>query len=304
MKRTMAEHIAAFFSNVWNAILGFFSTYNWIIDTMDILLVAFLIYSLIKLVRDSRAEQLIKGIILLAIMFLIASLLNLKAVYFLLQTVFANGLLLLAIIFQPEIRRALEKAGHSRRLRGLSSIFSGGMQDEELIQRWQRAISATCAACETLQKQKMGALIVFERSTKLGEIVNSGTVVDADPTGELIGNIFFNKAPLHDGAMIMRDGRVYAAGCILPLSDNLQISRDLGTRHRAAVGMSENSDALVVVVSEETGTISVASGGALKRNFSSEALRVALENGILWDRSRQDKDGEPKTGLFRRRKSK
>lgn len=137
--------------------------------------------------------------------------------------------------------------------------------------------------------------------TKLGEIVNSGTVVDAEPTAELIGNIFFNKAPLHDGAMIVRDGKVHAAGCILPLTDNLQISRDLGTRHRAAVGMSENSDAIVVVVSEETGTISTAIGGELKRNFSPEALRVALENGIIWDRSRPKKDGETKGGLFRRK---
>ena len=159
-----------------------------------------------------------------------------------------------------------------------------------------------CEAVQILQKQKMGALIVFERNTKLGEIVNSGTVIDADASPELIGNVFFNKAPLHDGAMIIRDGRVYAAGCILPLSDNLQISSALGTRHRAGLGMSENSDALVVIVSEETGTVSLAVGGELKRNFTSEALRVALENGILWYNSRQDKDGDSRRGLLRRRK--
>ena len=295
--------MAAFFSDIWDAIRGFLVSFNWLSDTLDILLVAFIIYSLIKMVRDSRAEQLLKGIVILAIMFAIAKLLTMKALDFLLQTVFSNGLLLLAIIFQPELRRALEKAGHSPL--GLRNIFLGGSEDkEEHIRQWQKAISAVCAACETLQRQKMGALIVFERTTKLGEIVNSGTIVDADPTRELIGNVFFNKAPLHDGAMIIRDGRVYAAGCILPLSDNLQISRDLGTRHRAAVGMSENSDAIVVVVSEETGTISTAVAGELKRNFSPEALRVALENGIIWDRSRQDKDGEPKGGLFRRGKSK
>lgn len=294
--------MAEFFNQIWEHILGFLQTYNWIIDTLDILVVAFIIYSLIKLVRDSRAEQLIKGIVLLAVAYLFASLLNLKALNFLLQMVFDNALLLLAIIFQPEIRRALEQAGHSR-LGGLRNIF-GGAENEEYVQQWQKAISAACAACSTLQRQKMGALIVFERTTKLGEIVNSGTVVNAEPTGELIGNIFFNKAPLHDGAMIIRDGKVYAAGCILPLTDNLQISSDLGTRHRAAVGMSENSDAIVVVVSEETGTISIAISGELKRNFSIEALRVALENGIIWDRSRQDKDGEPKSGPFRRWKAK
>lgn len=293
--------MAEFFSRIWGYIIGFLQTYNWIIDTLDILVVAFIIYSLIKLVRDSRAEQLIKGIILLAVAYLVASVLNLKALNFLLQTVFDNALLLLAIIFQPELRRALEQAGHSRL--GLRNIF-GGTENEDYVQQWQKAISAVCTACTTLQRQKMGALIVFERTTKLGEIVNSGTVVNAEPTGELIGNIFFNKAPLHDGAMIIRDGRVYAAGCILPLTDNLQISSDLGTRHRAAVGMSENSDALVVVVSEETGTISIAIAGELKRNFSTEALRVALENGIIWDRSRQDKDGEPKSGPFRRGKAK
>mgnify|MGYP002618303037 CR=1 FL=1 len=178
------------------------------------------------------------------------------------------------------LRRALEQAGHSRL--GLRSIFGvNGEQNEESIKQWQKAISAACAACETLQRQKMGALIVFERDTKLGEIAKSGTLVNADPTRELIGNVFFNKAPLHDGAMIIRDGRVYAAGCILPLSDNLQISRDLGTRHRAAVGMSENSDAVVVIVSEETGTISVAIGGLLKRHLKPETLEKLLINELM-----------------------
>ncbi len=296
--------MAAFLNAVWAEIVTFFQSYNWIRDTVDIALVAFVIYSVIKLVRDSRAEQLLKGILIFALAFLTASLLDLKTMYYLLKTVFDNILIVLIIIFQPEIRRALEQVGHSR----LSNITLFGMNEEEselLAKRWQKAISATCAAVETLQRQKMGALIVFERSTKLGEIINSGTVVDADPTPELIGNIFFNKAPLHDGAMIVREGKVYAAGCILPLTDNLQISSELGTRHRAAVGMSENSDALVVVVSEETGTVSMAVAGELKRNFSAEALRVALENGILWDRSRRDKDGEHKAiGPFRRRKTK
>ena len=301
--------VADFFGNVWDYIVSFVKQFNFLTDTLDILIVAFVVYSLIKLVRDSRAEQLIKGIVILAMLLFLSSpsVLNMRTLFFLLKTVFDNGLLVLVVIFQPELRRALEKAGHSRIGGGLSGIFKGGDEEnEQYIKRWQRAISAVCGAVETLQRQKMGALIVFERTTKLGEIVNTGTVVDADPTVELIGNVFFNKAPLHDGAMIMRDGRVYAAGCILPLTDNLQISRELGTRHRAAVGMSENSDALVVIVSEETGTISMAVAGTLKRNFSSEALRVALENGILWDRSHQNADGESKSlgGFLRRWKKK
>ena len=294
--------MADFFTNVWNGIVAFFASYHWIRDTVDIILVAFVIYSVIKLVRDSRAEQLLKGILIFALAFFTASLLELKTMHYLLEMVFDNILIIVIIIFQPEIRRALEQVGHSR-LRNINLFGMGEDAAEAEAKQWQLAISATCTAVETLQRQKMGALIVFERNTKLGEIINSGTVLDADPTPELIGNVFFNKAPLHDGAMIMREGKVYAAGCILPLTDNLQISSELGTRHRAGVGMSENSDALVVIVSEETGTVSMAVGGELKRNFSLEALRVALENGILWDRTRRDKDGERKSiGPFRRKK--
>lgn len=290
-------------SGLWEQMQKFPQTIDWFKDPLDIALVAFLIYSIIKLVRDSRAEQLLKGILIFVIVYFTSWLLDLKTLYFLLKSVFNNILIILVIIFQPEIRRALEQVAHSR----FSGINLFGMNDEETeleIKRWQKAISATCSAVETLQRQRMGALIVFERTTKLGEIINTGTIISAEPSPELIGNVFFNKAPLHDGAMIIREGMVYAAGCILPLSENVQNS-ELGTRHRAGVGMSENSDALIVIVSEETGTISMASGGELKRNFSSEALRVALENGIIWDRSRRDKDGEAKSnGPFRRRKSK
>lgn len=290
----MKINMTDFFVQLWGNVTSFFGSLNIFTSMLDILLVAFTIYSLIKLVRDSRAEQLIKGILVLLLLLLVASLLDLKTLYYLLSTVFDNGLILLVVIFQPEIRRALERAGLSRIGSGFSLFGLNGQTDDDLAKAWRRAISSTCTAVETLQRQKMGALIVFERETKLGEIINSGTVVDADPTPELIGNIFFNKAPLHDGAVIMRNGRVYAAGCLLPLTDNQKISSDLGTRHRAAVGMSENSDAIVVVVSEETATVSIAQSGVLKRNFSSEALRVALENGILWDHARQSDEGDGK----------
>ncbi len=294
-----------FFQTIWESIVAFITSYRLIIDTVDIALVAFVIYHLIKLVRDSRAEQLLKGILLMVVAYLLSlpELLDLKAIHYLLQIVFDNALIVLVVIFQPEIRRALEQAGHSG-LNKLGLFNFNSEENEKRAQQWQTTISAVCDAVQILQRQKMGALIVFERNTKLGEIIDSGTIIDADPSAELIGNVFFNKAPLHDGAMIIRDGKVYAAGCILPLSDNLQISRELGTRHRAGLGMSENSDALVVIVSEETGTVSLAVAGELKRNFTSEALRVALENGILWYNSRQDKDGNSKRGLLRRRKSK
>ncbi len=294
--------MAQFFGTVWNAILGFFSTYNWITDTIDILLVALIIYYAIRMIRDSRAEQLIKGIILLMIVYLFAWLFHFVTLKYLLELLFDNALLVLVVIFQPELRRILEKAANSRSgLPSLVSVFSND-QKEQHLQQLNRSISAVANSARTLQQQKMGALIVFERNTRLGEIVNTGTVVNADPTGELISNIFFNKAPLHDGAMIIRDGKVYAAGCILPLSDNQHISRELGTRHRAGVGMSENSDAVVVIVSEETGNISVAISGNLERNFTPESLRVKLSNELTPAVSEQQEDTKRFGKLWGRKK--
>ncbi len=286
-----------FFANAWNDIVLFLTSYRWLTDTLDIVLVAVMIYFIIRLVRDSRAEQLMKGIFLLAVMYLAAYLLDLTTVGYLLKAIFDNGLLVLVVIFQPEIRRALEQAGHSRK--GILRMFGGlsSVENSTQVEQWEKAIDATAAAVEILQKQKMGALIVVERTTRLGEIVHSGTLVEAEPSGELIANIFYNKAPLHDGAMIIRDGKIYAAGCILPLTDNLQINRELGTRHRAGVGMSENSDALVVIVSEETGTISLADSGELTRNFTKDTLAKTLADRILWTEQQ-----EKKTPVWRRRK--
>ncbi len=291
-----------FLSSMWDSIVSFLTTYRFIIDTLDIAFVAFVIYYLIKLVRDSRAEQLLKGIILLAIAYAISSddLLDLKAIHYLLNMVFENGLIVLVVIFQPEIRRALEKAGYSR-INSLGFFNFGGEQEEAHVLQWQKTIAAVSEATSMLQRQKMGALIVLERKTKLGEITKSGTLINADATPELIGNVFFNKAPLHDGAMILRDGKVLAAGCILPLSDKVQISSSLGTRHRAGLGMSENSDAVVVIVSEETGTISVAVAGTLRRGFTPEELRVELEREMFQDQQ-SEKETEQKRGFLRRRK--
>ncbi len=286
-----------FFANAWNDIVMFLASYRWLTDTLDIVLVAVMIYFIIRLVRDSRAEQLMKGILVLGIMYMAAYLLDLTTVGYLLKAVFDNGLILLVVIFQPEVRRALEQAGHSRK--GILRIFGGlsSVENSAQVEQWEKAIDATAAAVEILQKQKMGALIVIERSTRLGEIVHTGTLIEAEPSGDLIANIFYNKAPLHDGAMIIREGKIYAAGCILPLTDNLQINRELGTRHRAGVGMSENSDALVVIVSEETGTISLADSGELTRNFTKETLAKTLAERILWTEQQ-----ERKTPMWRRRK--
>lgn len=290
--------MTAVLRTAWEQAVLFFSTYHWLTDTLDILLVALFIYFIIRLVRDSRAEQLLKGLLFLAILYLAAYLLHLTTVEYLLKAVFDNALLVLIVIFQPELRRALEQAGHSRL--GILRVFGGlnMVESTAQLEQWNKAIEATADAVETLKRQKMGALIVMERSTRLGDIVRSGTIIEAEPSSELIANLFYDKAPLHDGAMIIRDGRIYAAGCILPLTDNLQISRELGTRHRAGVGMSENSDSVVIIVSEETGAVSLAEAGELTRNFTRETLIKALEDRILWNPE------ENKKPIWRRRKGK
>lgn len=294
--------MAAFFETVWQQIAGFFTTYKWITDSLDILMVALFVYFVIRLVRDSRAEQFIRGILVLVLLYVVALVLDLTTVLFLLKAVIDNGLLLIIVVFQPEVRRALEQAGQSRR--GIGRIFMGlnAVDNTAYIDRWNKAIKATCSAMENLQKQKMGALVVLERDTRLGEIVRSGTIIEADPSEALISTIFFDKSPLHDGAMILRDGQIYAAACILPLSDNLQISRALGTRHRAGVGMSENSDAIVVILSEETGTISVAEGGELQRNFTPETLAKTLADRILWN-SQEQADVKKRIRLGKKKKA-
>ncbi|MBQ9415001.1 MAG: diadenylate cyclase CdaA [Clostridia bacterium] len=292
----MWEMIGSFFEGIWSQVMTFLSSINIFTSLIDILFIAFVIYSVIKLIRDSRAEQLMKGIVLFLLIYAFAALLDLKSVKFMLNILFDNALIVLVVIFQPELRRALERVGQSRLSGALSVIKKNGANDED-IKSVRRAITAVCGAVEQLQRQKMGALIVFERHTKLGEIIDSGTLINADPSPELIGNVFFNKAPLHDGAMIIRDARVHAAGCILPLTTQQQISSSLGTRHRAAVGMSENSDALIVVVSEETGAISLASGGNLTRDYTPKTLQLALENGMFSDLESGD---QGKGGFFRK----
>ncbi|WP_419059909.1 diadenylate cyclase CdaA [Hominenteromicrobium sp.] len=249
-------------------------------DAVDIIIVAFLIYGVVKLVRETRAGQLVKGLFLLVILFIISSYFNLVMVSRVLAYFFQFAFVAILIVFQPEIRKALEQVGRNNVGQSIAAVVTGRDRSYDRAQI-RKAISAVVDGVGILQQLKMGALIVFERKTKLGDIIETGTQINCEPSGQIVGNIFFNKAPLHDGAMIIRDGMIHAAGCILPLTKNTSVSAELGTRHRAALGVSEESDAVVVVVSEETGQISVAVNGVLARRFTRDTLRDVLEGYLI-----------------------
>ncbi len=251
------------------------------IDAVDIIILTYLIYLLLKLIRETRAGQLAKGILILIAGYFVSKYIGLKTITYILQNVLSFGVLAIIILFQPELRRALEKAGRTKfgvRLFGL------GQNADELKSKWEPAIEAICDSCVELSATCTGALIVVERQVRLGEQIETGTVLNAVPSKEVFGNIFYPKTPLHDGAVIMRDGKILAAACFLPKpqKDEL-INKKLGSRHRAAIGMSENSDAIVIVVSEETGQISVAMNGVLTRDYTHEKLRKLLEEEIFED---------------------
>ena len=249
-------------------------------DAVDIIIVAFLIYGVVKLVRETRAGQLVKGLFLLVILFIISSYFNLVMVSRVLTYFFQFAFVAILIVFQPEIRKALEQVGRNNVGQSIAAVVTGRDRSYDRAQI-RKAINAVVDGVGILQQLKMGALIVFERKTKLGDIIETGTQINCEPSGQIVGNIFFNKAPLHDGAMIIRDGMIHAAGCILPLTKNTSVSAELGTRHRAALGVSEESDAVVVVVSEETGQISVAVNGVLARRFTRDTLRDVLEGYLI-----------------------
>ena len=249
-------------------------------DAVDIIIVAFLIYGVVKLVRETRAGQLVKGLFLLVVLFIISSYFNLVMVSRVLAYFFQFAFVAILIVFQPEIRKALEQVGRNNVGQSIAAVVTGRDRSYDRAQI-RKAINAVVDGVDILQQLKMGALIVFERKTKLGDIIETGTQINCEPSGQIVGNIFFNKAPLHDGAMIIRDGMIHAAGCILPLTKNTSVSAELGTRHRAALGVSEESDAVVVVVSEETGQISVAVNGVLARRFTRDTLRDVLEGYLI-----------------------
>ncbi|MCH5206685.1 MAG: diadenylate cyclase CdaA [Oscillospiraceae bacterium] len=270
------EELVEYIRDIFQNFLRIIQSINFF-DVLDILILTFLVYYLIKLMRETRAMQLLKGIFFLLIMFVLVQIFKLKAMSFLIDNFLQVGIIAIIIVFQPELRRILEKVGRTR----VSTFALSNDKYTSGASARDRAINGIADACARLHDSKTGALIVIERETKLGDIIEKETtsIINAECEPELFCNIFYNKAPLHDGAVIIRDNRIYAAGCFLPNTQKDQyLTSDLGSRHRAAVGMSENSDALVIVVSEENGTISIAKDGQLTRDLSRDAIISILRS--------------------------
>ena len=260
--------IRSFFQEMFSSIppLG-------VMDIVDILVVAFLIYKLMLIIRSTSAARVARSIMLLLVATWLTDVVHMYTLNWILTRFIEVGIIAIVIVFQPELRRALERFGGRTMLRFADPLSNRSVE--------QNAIAATVTACEIMAKERVGVLLVFERRTSLEEYFKTGTLIDAKVTDQLLRNLFFKNSPLHDGAVIIRHGRVAAAGCVLPLSENTHLSSDLGTRHRAGIGMSEASDAVVVIVSEETGTISVAIGGLLKRHLKPETLEKLLLNELM-----------------------
>ena len=271
------------------AILGFFQDIGSylalirIADVLDVAIIAFLLYKVLSLFKSTQAERIFFGVLFFLLVTWLASYLELHAVSYILTHVVEWGILALIILFQPEIRQLLERLG-AKNIRVLRFL-----KPEKELTNLEKCIDHTVLACSEMSRSKTGVLIVFEREIQLNDMLRSGTELDAAVSSELLKNIFFVKAPMHDGAVIIRNGRILGAGCMLPLSRNVNLSRDLGMRHRAGIGMSENSDAVVVIVSEETGSISVAIGGMLKRHLMPETLTKLLRNELMPQEEAEDK---------------
>ena len=254
-------------------ILWRYLTLIQISDVLDIAIMVFVIYTVLSLVQSTKAANLLKGLFVFFGVLLLSGALQLHGINYILSSMVDIGVLALIILFQPELRQILEQMGSRR----ITSLF----MPTASVTGLEQTISQTVLACTEMSKTRTGALIVFEQEILLDDMIRSGTVLDATVSSELLKNIFFVKAPMHDGAVIIRNGRVQGAGCMLPLSKNVNLSRELGMRHRAGIGMSENSDAVVVIVSEESGSISVAIGGMLKRHLKAETLENILRNELL-----------------------
>ena len=285
--------MGSFFENLFGRIWSLVGMIEWY-DIIDIALVAFILYYCIKLMRQTRAFHLVKGILFMAVVFFVVSALNMSTASFLFSRVFADIVIVILLLFQPEIRKVVESLGRGDVKRYLNFIFRSkeGVNDEI-----QTSVTNISKAVANMSDKKVGALIVVEGSVLLEDIVSTGARVDSSVSNPVIENIFFPKAPLHDGAMVIRDNRICSAGCILPLTQS-ELSLDLGTRHRAAVGVSEQSDALAIVVSEETGKISVAQGGELIRNISLGELIASLNDFLVTD----DEAGKNNRIIRRRKK--
>lgn len=272
-------------------------------DIIDIVVLSYIIYLLLKLIRETRAGQLVKGILLLVLAYFVSGICELTVMEYILGHALDIGLLAMLILFQPELRRALEQFGQTKF--GIK-IIGIGTPSSDAKQRWTAAIEAICDSCVELSASCTGALIVIERKTRLGEQIETGTMMNAVPSKEVFGNIFYPKTPLHDGAVIMRDGLILAAACFLPRPhSDVFIDKGLGSRHRAAIGMSENSDAVVVVVSEETGQISIAMNGVLTRDYTRQKLKTVLESEIFYEDPDDEKNNKKGlSSIFGRRKNK
>lgn len=260
-------------SLLWSKILRFVTIINFPTDILDIAIVTFLIYKLLRLSKSRTVNQIVKAVVVLLVVSYVSDALRLNTLNYIISKTIEVGLIALVVVFQPELRRLLERLGGS----SIKGLFVPKAQVSDLT----RTINETVSACRSMSRQKIGALIVFERQTNLEEYFKTGTVVDATVSAELLKNIFFPKAALHDGAVVIRGERIAAAGCVLPLTQNPNLSRDLGTRHRASIGITEHSDAVVVVVSEETGVISCVVGGNLRRYLTPETLTKLLRTELM-----------------------
>lgn len=272
--------IVNWISNAWSYFINQIKAMG-VSDVVDILIVSILIYYIYKFIRERRAGKLAVGIGVLVVILLLSIAFNLSVMNYFMKNIFQVGLIAAVVIFQPELRSLLENVGGDS-IKGLRSI--GESRDGEDTLRF---INEICEAVDEMSRSKTGALIVIERSTKLGDIISTGTVVNADTSSMLLRNIFFNKSPLHDGAIVIRDMRIHAAGCLLPLATKNNITKELGTRHRAAIGASEASDAIVVVVSEETGTISLAHKGHMHRGYDAVRLKAKLDTLLESDKPKK-----------------
>lgn len=284
---TKGDDALEFFNGLWSIIKTI-----QIRDVIDIVAIALIIFAAFRFIRETRAVQLLKGFFVLLILYVISSLLGFVMLSSLLRTFFEASVIIVTIIFQPEIRKALEQMGRNNTWSKYIKIFSRYGKSDEWKKAVKKSIVDAADTAALFSHSKTGALIVFERETMLSDIAATGTVLEADTSVALLGNIFFNKAPLHDGASIIRDGKLFAAGCILPLTDNKNVDINLGTRHRAALGISEQSDAVVLVVSEETGVISLAIDGILLRDFTRDSLVAKLEELLLDDSGDDDSEQE------------
>lgn len=276
----MWNNISGFF----NKVLSVFSTFRFV-DFLDIVVVAVIIYLCVRIIRETRAMQLAKGIVFIALVYFVVNLLNMEAATAIFKTIFNNIILIVVILFAPEIRNILEQIGKGTARKNFKTIVHPGVAVE--LAGIQDCIESTIQACSDLSDTRTGALIVFENETLLGNVIDSGTLLNAKPSKALIKNVFYPKTPLHDGAMVIRNGKILAAGCILPLTKK-QLNTRFGTRHRAAVGLTEESDAIVVVVSEETGSISVARNGVLTSDISDGELRDILMGTFIPSGSSSD----------------